>query len=429
MSESTPKDSPERFHLAIWGINYSPEVTGIGPYNTLLAEFARRRGHPVTVVTSFPYYPAWQKDPVDRRFLFRKDLINGVSVHRTWHYVPRKVSALRRILHEATFVATSFIRILTLKRPDFLFVVSPPLALGFAAWVYRLLRRVPYAFHVQDLQPDAAASLGMIKPGRFVRALYWLESFSYRKANLVSGISPGMLEAFRSKGVAESKLVYFPNPVVLPETVGGSPVRKGAFRETHQVPENTFLVVYSGNVGVKQGLDTVVRAIRLLDHTVDLLLLICGEGAAKTALQELVGDCPKIRFLPLLSSDLYQQMLTDADLSLVSQQANSGAAFFPSKLLSLFASQTPVLAIADTESVVSEVILTHDAGFLCQPSDPALLAEKLFDLKDQTAELKKRAANGYHFIQQFEVSKVLPNFLDRLALSARRRNRTPDDKG
>src|SRR5438477_8979250 len=100
--------------IIVWGINYAPEVTGIGPCNTALCEFLSARGHDVEMITTFSYYPAWRKRPDDRGHVFRTDHINSVPVHRCWHYVPRRVTAFRRILHELSFVAFSTVRALTL---------------------------------------------------------------------------------------------------------------------------------------------------------------------------------------------------------------------------------------------------------------------------------------------------------------------------
>src|ERR1700756_5384411 len=101
--------------VIVWGINYGPEITGIAPHNVALCEFLQRHGDDVEMVTTFAYYPAWKKQSEDRHQLFRTDTINGVAVHRCWHFVPARVSALKRIIHEATFVFTSTIRLLSLK--------------------------------------------------------------------------------------------------------------------------------------------------------------------------------------------------------------------------------------------------------------------------------------------------------------------------
>jgi colanic acid biosynthesis glycosyl transferase WcaI len=152
--------------VIVWGINYAPEITGIAPHNVALCEFLQREGHDVEMVTTFAYYPAWRKTAQDRGLIYRTDRINGVRVHRCWHFVPGRVSAWKRILHEATFAFTSTIRVLSLKRSDVYFIASPPLVLGAAAWLVTRLKRAPFIFHVQDLQPDAAVGLGMLRESR-----------------------------------------------------------------------------------------------------------------------------------------------------------------------------------------------------------------------------------------------------------------------
>src|SRR3954470_24825957 len=132
--------------VIVWGINYAPEFTGIAPHNVALCEFLRARGDDVEMVTTFSYYPTWRKLPKDRGKLYRTDLINGVPVHRCWHFVPERVSAIKRILHEATFIFTSTLRALALAKPDVFVAVSPPLLLGAAAWFVGLIKGAPFVF-------------------------------------------------------------------------------------------------------------------------------------------------------------------------------------------------------------------------------------------------------------------------------------------
>ncbi len=168
------------------------------------------------MVTSFAYYPEWRKLPEDRGRIYRRETVRGVEVHRCWHYVPRRPSTITRILHELSFVLFSWLKIMSLPRPDAYVVVSPPLLLGVAARLASRLKRAPFVFHVQDLQPDAAQTLGMLKEGLMLRSLRAIELLAYRKAALVTGIIPGMTRAFACKGVPESKIAIFPNGIELP---------------------------------------------------------------------------------------------------------------------------------------------------------------------------------------------------------------------
>src|SRR5438132_1834225 len=141
--------------IIIWGINYAPEVIGIAPFNRALAEFLVQEGHDVTMLTAFPYYPAWRKRTEDAKKLFATETVNAVRVVRCWHYVPRRISTAKRALHEFSFVAASLARLLFIPKSDLVIVVSPPLLLGAAARMVCWLRGGRYFMHIQDLQLDA----------------------------------------------------------------------------------------------------------------------------------------------------------------------------------------------------------------------------------------------------------------------------------
>ena len=111
--------------ILVWGINYSPEVSGIAPFNTALCEYLVGRGHRVTMLTTFPYYPQWKSRPEDSGKFAETETINGVEVARVWHYIPKKLSTINRIIHEASFLVLSFLRVLQMDKFDIAVVVSP----------------------------------------------------------------------------------------------------------------------------------------------------------------------------------------------------------------------------------------------------------------------------------------------------------------
>jgi colanic acid biosynthesis glycosyl transferase WcaI len=404
--------------VVVWGINYAPEFTGIAPHSVALCEFLSGQGHDVEMVTSFPYYPTWQKRPEDRGRLYRTDLVNGVRVHRCWHFVPARVSALKRILHEGSFVFTSTLRMLTLPRPGVYVVVSPPLVLGVAAWFVSKLKRAPFVFHVQDMQPDAAVGLGMLKPNWFTRTLYALEAFAYRHAARVSGITRGMLRAFQSKGVPETKLVYFPNAIELKNDA--APPQRGEFRKKHGFGGNEFLAVYAGNLGVKQGLEVLLETAPFLRDP-RIRLLICGDGAQREALATRAREMqlPNFSMLPLQAGGDYRALLVDADLCFITQQAGAGNSFFPSKLLGLLAESKPVVTVAAPECELALSLQEGGFGVNIAPGQPRELAALLDSLANDPARLAAFGIAGRHYVEQFEKGKVMRDFAGELESLAR----------
>ena len=397
--------------VIVWGINYAPEFAGIAPHNVALCEFLDAEGHDVEMVTTFAYYPTWQKSAEDGGRLYRTDVVNRIPVHRCWHFVPARVSALKRILHEGTFVFTSALRALCLSAPDVYVIVSPPLLLGLAAWFVGKLKRAPFVFHVQDMQPDAAVGLGMLKPNWFTKTLYGLESFAYRKAARVSGITPGMLQSFRKKGVPESKLIYFPNTIELPSAVS-SPER-GSFRRRHRFAADDFLAVYSGNLGVKQGLDILLETAPLLNDP-RICLVICGDGAQREALAARARErkLTNLRLLPF--EDDYRALLIDADICFITQQVGSGNSFFPSKLLGILAEGRPVVAVSAPESELAVALREGGFGVNVPPSRPEELAALLDSLAKDPERLWIYGVSGRRYVEQFEKSRVLRRFAEQL---------------
>jgi colanic acid biosynthesis glycosyl transferase WcaI len=405
--------------VVAWGINYAPEFAGIAPHTVALCEFLRAEGHEVEVITSFAYYPTWRKAPEDRQRLYRTDFVNQVPVHRCWHFVPARVSALKRIWHEGSFVLTSALRALFLGKPDVYVIVSPPLLLGMTAWFVGKLKRAPFVFHVQDMQPDAAVGLGMLKPSWFTRALYGLESFAYRKAARVSGITHAMLKAFRAKGVPDAKLIYFPNTIDLKS---GEPAPdRGEFRKRHGFAPDEFLAVYAGNLGVKQGLDVLLEAAPLLRNS-RIRLVICGDGAQREALAARAREMklPNLSLLPFESDRGYRALLADADACFITQQAGAGNSFFPSKLLGLLAASKPVVTVAAPECELTVSLVEGGFGVNVPPGRPRDLADALDALAKDPQRLAEYGLAGRRYVEQFEKNQVMQKFAHELKSLANR---------
>jgi colanic acid biosynthesis glycosyl transferase WcaI len=313
----------------------------------------------------------------------------------------------------------SFLRIVTLKRADVVVVVSPPLALGFFAWIACTLRRAPFVFHVQDLQPDAAIGLGMLKQGMMIRALYWLESMAYRKATLVSSISDGIIGAFKRKGVPEGKRLLFPNWLrVAPKDLsqyGDGPRVRSKFG----IPDHALLALYSGNIGRKQNIGILVEAARLLEKESktarEIVIVIAGDGAGRSELEAALTaqPCARVKLLPLLDDADYADMLAAAQLCLITQAAGTGQYFFPSKLLSALCARVPVIAVADADSELSNAVREGGFGEVVCADSPEALVRTLIQLANDVHLLTSWKA-GTSWVDQFARERVLPRFEQRL---------------
>ncbi len=391
------------------GINYWPEQTGIGPFTTWRCEYLASCGHEVSVCTSFPYYPLWRVPEEYRGKFWQKEERNGVGVLRSWIWVPRRVTSVRRILHEASFLASSLARAFTARKPDLLMIESPPLGLAVSANLLSRWWGIPYVYDVMDLQPDAAADLGMLPPGKLLRFLYGLERVAYRNASLVSTLTEGMRQRIIDKQISPEKVMVFP-PRAEEDLFRIRRDRDGrAFRQAHGLGED-FLVLHSGNMGVKQGLEVVLKAAALSrDEGVTYLLV--GDGAMKPALeaQATSMQLKNVRFLPLQDRDAFLSMLAACDLSLVTQQRTVSDILFPSKTVTALASGCPVIASVNHGSEIARVIKQSKAGIVIEPENPNQLHETVQQLRIGSRLRAEMSVSGRRYARvHWDGAKILP---------------------
>lgn len=382
-----------RIHVI--GINYWPDETGIAVFNTGRAEYLAACGHQVTMCTGVPYYPQWRVAEGYRGWRYRRERRTGVDILRCPMYVPARVDPKRRVLHEASFLISAFLRSLCCRRPDLLVVVSPPLGLALVAAILGRLWRVPFVFHVADLQPDTALDLGMMQPGRVTRLLYAVERLAYRRAALVSTLTGAMRDRIVAKGTPAAKVLLCPDwadPALfdLPPTTVDLALRQELGLD------DAFLVLHAGNMGVKQGLDVVLDAAARSRDDPTVTYVLVGDGAVRPALEARTRDLglPNLRILPLLPHDRFLRLLTMADLCLVTQQPCVADIVFPSKVLTLLAAAKPVIASVNEGSEVARVVAAAQAGAVIAPDDAAALQHTVDRLRRDTAGRERMAENG-----------------------------------
>ncbi|MBC7803080.1 MAG: WcaI family glycosyltransferase [Candidatus Parcubacteria bacterium] len=383
--------------VAIVGINYAPELTGIGVYSTGFAEFLAARGFEVDVYTAFPYYPAWRKEDDARGRLYRSERLRGVNVRRHYLYVPRRPGALARMLHELSFILSASIGYLFGPTADCTIVVSPPLPLGIPISLLARLKLSRVIFHAQDLQPDAAIELGLLKKGRFCDMLLKIEGWTYALAHRVSSIGRAMLGRVQGKGVPGRKLLLMKNwandDVVRPLE------RSTSYRARWSLGER-FVVLYSGNLGVKQGLGMVLDCAARMRERDDVVFVIVGDGGEKAALvaraeAEGLGN---IQFHPLQPLAQLGELLATADVAVIPQKPGFGDIVLPSKLANILASERPVVAAVPAGSELAVTLREAACGLVVEPGDAAALAGALRHLADDPRERSRLASNGRRYM-------------------------------
>ncbi len=402
--------------VLILSINYWPEVTGIGAFTTYRAEHLVAAGHQVEVCTTFPYYPEWKVPPPYVGRFAQVEERKGVKIVRSYAYIPNPVTAIKRVLFEASFILFVTLRAMGRKRPDVLLVVSPPLGLAVAAILLSRLWRIPYVFDVEDLQPDAASDLGML-PKWAVKILYKVEAAAYRHAKLVTTLTASMRDRIVAKGVPGEKVELL-EPRMDDSLADLAPEEGKAFRLRYGI-DDEFLVTHSGNMGVKQGLNVVLDAAALNRGDSTMLFLFVGSGAdcervRRRATEMKLGN---VRFLPLLGEKDFRGLLAASDICLVTQQQSVSEIAFPSKIVTYLAAGRPIVGSVNRDCEVARVIEESGAGKVADAEEAAALSFAIEEMR--ASDLSRYGMNARQYaILRWSPVRVLSHLEQSLTAAA-----------
>ncbi len=413
--------------ILLYGINYSPELTGIGKYSGEFARWCAEQGHEIRVVTAPPYYPEWNVHEEYSAVKYQRNVENGVSVTRCPLYVPAQPSAIKRMLHLMSFSLTSSFALFSNFRwkPDLVIQVAPTLFCSVATLIFSKLSGAQSVLHIQDYEVDAMFGLSMAGGGTFKKMAYGLERAVLRRFERVSTISQGMIERAVDKCVDPSRLILFPNWSEIERFQNIS--INGEYRVSLGVSPEKKLVLYSGSMGEKQGLESVLDAAFRLKDREDIQFLLVGEGGAK---EMLVRECESkqlenVLFAPIQPYDSLPDLLAIADCHLVVQKRGAADSVLPSKLTNILAVGGNAVITADRETTLGE--LTQDwPGIACcvEPeSISALVAgiEEVLSMPSPNSVALDYAQK--HLDKNVILNKFMANFRERVESCEK-----PDDR-
>ncbi len=369
--------------ILIHGINFAPELVGIGKYTGEMAGWLAARGHAVRVVAAPPYYPEWAVGAGYRPDRYRRETWRwtdgaAAEVWRCPLWVPHQPGGAKRLAHLASFAASGAPVVLAQARwrPDLVLCVEPTLFSAPAALLTARLAGARAWLHIQDLEVDAAFDLGLLPGGALRRFALGCESALLRRFDRVSTISEAMRERVIAKGIAPERAPLLPNWVDV-DSVRPLP-SPSPLRAELGIAEGAVVALYSGNLGEKQGLELLIEAARALQDDPTVVFVIGGAGSARERLMAMATGLPNIRWIPLQPAERLNDLLNLADVHLLPQRADAADLVMPSKLTGMLASGRPVIATAEPETQVGRVV--GGCGVLVPPGDGAALARAIVDL-------------------------------------------------
>lgn len=358
--------------ILILGLNYYPEVTGIGKYTGEACEWLANKGHEVRVITTPPYYPDWSIGKGYKSYIYKKEKVQGVEVVRCPLYVPKLPSTVKRIFHLLSFAMSNLPILaynLILWRPCVLIYVVPTFFCAPLTILLCKLLRVKCWIHFQDFEICAMFGAGMGKNLRWIsKYAHILQSFITRRFDIVSTISRAMCRSAKNKEVSKDEVFLFPNWVDVNFLNTSSD--RYYFRRKWGISEKHKVVLYSGNLGLKQGLELLIDVARKLENKKDILFVVVGEGAFKTELLKLSKDLSNIQFYPLQPYSLLPKLLRMADIHLILQKKGTADALLPSKLTGILSIGGRSIVTAEETTELGQLILENEGlATLIPPED------------------------------------------------------------
>jgi glycosyltransferase involved in cell wall biosynthesis len=279
---------------------------------------------------------------------------------------------LDRVIDQGSFAAVALAAAPIIRRADAFVVESPPLFLGGSAAVLRALVGRPYLFHVADPWPDLPIAAGALRGRVPIRLAFLLESLAYCRASVITTVTPPLVQRLERKPGADGKVKLVANAVdidrFLPEIDPAA-----ARAELGWGPE--FTLVYSGTVGIAQGLDTLLEAVRRLGPNLDLTVRIVGDGVEARSLEAraLALGLTRITFQGSVPADGVPMVLAAADAILV--LLRRGPLYeesLPTKLLEGLAAGRPIVVCAD--GYPAALVRDAQAGFAVPAESAGQLA-------------------------------------------------------
>lgn len=378
--------------------HFDPDVAPTGVIASRLVAELGALGHHIDVVTSLPWYEHHEVLPQWRGKVLRRERTAWGQVTRV-HPFPTgdKRSIPKRAVGFAAFCALDAGVAAVGGRVDVAFAMTPPLPMAATGWFAALARRAPLVLNVQDVFPDVAVELGLLRGRRVISAASALERWSYARCAAVTVLSADMRANLAAKMRRPQRLRVIPNFVDV-DVVQPGPL-ENSYRAEYGLAGKT-VVMYAGNVGMSQSLDLLVHAARSTRDRDDIVYVINGGGSTLPDLEAQAAGLPNVRIVAMQPVERVPELLAAADVHVVPLKAGLSRSSVPSKTYSIMAAGRPIIASVDEGSEVQRVVEAAGAGISVAPDDASAFTAAVLTLADDAGMREKMGAAARAYVER-----------------------------
>lgn len=417
-TESRPRsETPPRVELGtprrILFVNqyYWPDPVSTAQHLADLAEWLAAEGHDVHVLCS----RGGSRPDLPRRP--RTERHNGVTIHRVGATALGRRSTLTRLADYLSFAQSALRRAVGLPRFDVVVTLTTPPLVGLLGSVLQKLKGSLHVYWSMDLHPDASLALGRMSPRNpVVRALAWLSDSVHRRADQVVVLGPYMQDRVLQKGVRPGRVATIPvwsrADEITPLPRAGHPLR-----ETLGLGDR-LVAMYSGNLGLAHGFDDFLTAARAFRKRDDLVFLFVGTGPRRASIEMAIRDegLANVRLLDPVPREQLGDLLTLADLHLISMRSEMVGIVVPSKLYGAMAAGRPSLFVGPVHCEPADLIRQAEAGWTARQGEPAEVIAAMEQFLADPAEARLKGERGFEaFLERYERAACCESWSDLLA--------------
>lgn len=397
-------------HILFLTDNFPPEVNAPASRTYEHAREWVKWGHQVTVITCAPNFPKGKVFDGYKNRLWQSEDIDGIRVIRVWSYITGNAGFARRILDFQSYMVTSFLASLFVRRVNVIVGTSPQFFTACAAWAAGAIKRKPFVFELRDLWPESIRAVGAMKGSAILNAFERLELFLYRRAKAIVSVTHSFQDNLVQRGIEKDKIHVVTNGV---DTSRFSPRPKDPALAQKLGLEGKFVAGYIGTHGMAHALETLVDAARLLANDPDgqdIKLLMLGNGANRDAVIASANGLTNIVFVESVPKEEVAEYWALLDVALIHlKKSDLFKTVIPSKMFECMGMGIPILHGVEGES--ADIITSYNVGIPFEPENPTALAAALKQLKSDPDLHAKLSQNGLEGAKSFDRTNLAQDML------------------
>ncbi len=406
-------------HILFLTDNFPPEVNAPASRTFEHCREWVKAGHQITVITGAPNFPRGKVFDGYRNRIWQQEKIAGIRVIRVWTYIAANEGFTNRILDYLSYMVSSFLASLFVRRVDLVVGTSPQFFTVCAAYVTSLFKRVPWVFELRDIWPESIRAVGAMKQSKVLDLLEKVELFLYRKASAIVSVTYAFRTSLMQRGVDGDKIHVVTNGVDISRF---SPRQKDTSLVQQHGLQGKFVAGYIGTHGLAHALDTLLHAAKALKTAPGgdrFRMILLGDGANKAALRQRAQaeGLDNVIFVDSVSKDQVVRYWSLLDASIIHLKKDElFTTVIPSKLFECMGMAIPVLHGVQGESAA--IVEREDVGLLFEPENPEALINGLRRLAEDTELLARFKANGPVGAQRYDRSSLAGEMLQILKAQA-----------